>query len=151
MQWTRDNFTVTTDKSKLDMEFVVDSLHSVFKRSAPRDRIEKAFRNSLCLVLLDGRTQIGFVRAVTDASFVSWVTDLYVHPDYRGKGLGKWLMACARAHPDLAHTRFVFSSVPEHCSFYEHIGFRPMERGYSMMPPEGTQPVAPTDPPEADR
>ena len=120
------------------MDFVVASLQSTWRKGASRERIEQAFANSLCFGLFDGDKQIGCVRAVTDRRFVSWVCDLFLAPAYRGRKLGAWLMECVKNHPDLIHTRLVFSSVPESQAFYERIGFRAMERGYSM-PPRGTE------------
>ena len=133
-KWKRDNFTVTTDLSQFDMDFVVTSLQSAWRKGASRESIEQAFANSLCFGLFDGEKQIGFVRSVTDRKFVSWVCDLFLALSYRGKGLGERLMECVKNHPDLVHTRLVFSSVPESEAFYKHIGFEPLERGYSMSP-----------------
>jgi len=138
MEWIRDNFTVTTDLSKFDIDFVVTSLQGLWRKGATREIIASAFGNSLSFGLLDGEKQIGCVRAVTDRKFVSWVCDLFLDPSYRGKGLGEWLMECVKNHPDLVHTRLVFSSVPESQAFYERIGFKPMGRGYAM-PPRGAE------------
>ena len=115
------------------MDFVVVSLQSTWRKDATRKRIEGAFANSVSFALLDGQKQVGCVRAVTDRRFVSWICDLFLDPAYRGKGLGEWLMDCVKNHPDLVHTRLVCSSVPESQAFYERVGFRPMERGYSIL------------------
>ena len=149
MEWTRDNFTVTTDKAKFDMEFVVLSLQSLWRKGVRREKIEMAFGNSLSFGVFDREKQIGFVRAVTDRIFVSWVCDLFVDTKYRGRGLGEWLMHCVKEHPDLAHTRLVFSATPEACKFYEHIGFLPMERGYSMYPRSTGPSIPPYSKPNA--
>ena len=116
------------------MEFLVASLQRVWRKGTLRERIEGAFAGSLCFGLFDGRRQIGYVRAVTDCNFVSWVCDLFLDPAYRGKGLGTWLMDCVVKHRDLVQTRLALSSVPESQAFCERIGFTPMERGYSMPP-----------------
>ncbi|WP_226529571.1 GNAT family N-acetyltransferase [Metabacillus niabensis] len=36
--------------------------------------------------------QIGFARVVTDKAVFSWVLDVVIDQNYRGKGLGTWLM-----------------------------------------------------------
>lgn len=145
MEWKRDNLTITTDLAKFDMSFVVSALQSTWRKGASGERIQDAFANSLCFGLFDADRQVGCVRAVTDREFVSWVCDLFLDPAYRGKKLGEWLMECVTNHPDLLHTRLVFSSVPESQAFYERLGFRPMERGYAM-PPRGTGRKAEGDP-----
>ena len=138
MKWIRDNFTVTTDLHGLDLDFVVSALQSAWRKGVTPERIADAFANSLCFGMFDGDKQIGCVRVVTDRTFVSWVCDLFLDPAYRGKRLGRWLMECVMEHPDLVHTRLVFSAVPEAAGFYERIGFKQMERGFSM-PSRGTE------------
>ena len=44
----------------------------------------------------DKLEQVGFARFVTDHVTVFYLTDVYVEPDSRGKGLGKWLISCCR-------------------------------------------------------
>lgn len=38
--------------------------------------------------------QIGLARIITDYTTFAYVTDVYVREDYRGKGLGSWLIEC---------------------------------------------------------
>ena len=138
MEWIRGDFTVSTDLARFDMRLVVSALQSTWRKGASDGRIRYAFANSLCFGLFEGDKQVGCVRAVTDREFVSWVCDMFLDPAYRGRKLGLWLMECVKDHPELLHTRLVFSSVPESQAFYERMGFKPMERGYSM-PPRGTK------------
>jgi len=37
---------------------------------------------------------IGMGRVITDYVTFAYMTDVYVLPEYRGKGLGKWMMSC---------------------------------------------------------
>ena len=131
MDWTRGRFLVTTSPEAMDMVFVTESLQALWRRVASRESIEKALKNSLCFALFDSGKQVGFVRAVSDHTFVSWVCDLFVDPTYQNKGLGRWLMECLSEHPDLSGTRLVFSATSAACAFYEHLGYLPMQRGYS--------------------
>lgn len=41
-------------------------------------------------------SQIGMTRFVTDHVSIAYLSDVYIIPSYRGKGLAKWLMACCR-------------------------------------------------------
>ena len=38
--------------------------------------------------------QIGLARLITDYVTFAYLTDVYVLPDYQGKGLGSWMMGC---------------------------------------------------------
>lgn len=48
--------------------------------------------NSLCVGLYDGRRQAAFARIVTDRALFAYIADVFVHEDYRGRGLGKRLV-----------------------------------------------------------
>jgi len=37
-------------------------------------------------------TQIGLARLITDHVTLAYITDVYILPEYQGKGLGTWLL-----------------------------------------------------------
>lgn len=41
-----------------------------------------------------GPKQIGFLRVLTDDVTFAYLTDVYVLPEYQGKGLGRWILEC---------------------------------------------------------
>src|SRR5207244_7275352 len=41
----------------------------------------------------DNETPVGWVRSVSTHSDCNWVSNLFVHPDYRRRGIGKSLMS----------------------------------------------------------
>ncbi len=43
---------------------------------------------------------------VTDYTVFCWIADIVVDSNYRGQGLGKWLMQCMVAHPDISSGEF---------------------------------------------
>lgn len=49
--------------------------------------------------------QVGLARFITDHVTTAYLTDVYIAPEYRSYGLGKWLVACCNdvvdAHPAL--------------------------------------------------
>ena len=49
---------------------------------------------------------IGFARCITDFTTFSYLTDVWIHPSFQGKGLGTWLMTCVRSCTDkMPHLR----------------------------------------------
>jgi len=47
--------------------------------------------------MIEGRndpTQIGLARLITDEVTFAYMTDIYILPEYQGKGLGTWLLEC---------------------------------------------------------
>jgi GNAT superfamily N-acetyltransferase len=66
-----------------------------------RASVEKCIKNSLCFgVHLDGR-QVGFARLVTDFVRYAHLLDVFVLPEFRGRGIGKLLIENILTHPEL--------------------------------------------------
>ena len=121
---TRDPFSISTDSARLDLK----AMHSYLSRAywcegIPMDTVAKAVEGSLCFGLYDGSRQIGLARVITDKATFAYLCDVYVLEEYRGQGLGKWLMEAVRDHPDLKNLRrFVLLTRDAH-GLYEQFGF----------------------------
>lgn len=102
MEYKRSNFVISDDPARLDIEAICGFLSRAYWANIrPRDVIEKSIRYSLNFGLYDGERQIGFARVVTDRAVFAYLCDVFIHEDYRGQALGKWMMECVLAHPDL--------------------------------------------------
>jgi GNAT superfamily N-acetyltransferase len=121
----RDNFCISTDPARLD----VKAMHAYLSRSywaegIPMDVVAKSIESSLCFGLFDGSRQIGLARIITDKATFAYLCDVYVLEEYRGRGLGKWLMDAVQLHPDLQNLRrFILLTKDAH-GLYEKFGFR---------------------------
>ena len=78
---------------------------SYWAEGIPRDVVAKSVESSLCFGLFDGSRQIGLARVITDRATFAYLCDVYVLEEYRGRGLGKWLMDAVQSHPDLQNLR----------------------------------------------
>jgi GNAT superfamily N-acetyltransferase len=124
MEIHRDQFTISTDPSRLDMNAVYDFLsRSYWAKGRPRERTDQAFANSLVLGLYEGSRQIGLARVVTDFSVIAYLCDVFIHEDFRGQGLGKWLMQSMFKHPDLKHIRRWLLATDDAHGLYQQFGF----------------------------
>lgn len=102
----RDNFTISTDPARLDLEAVCDFLgRAYWALGRPRERTERAFANSLVFGLYDGKKQIGLARVISDYAVFAYLCDVFIHEDYRAHGLGKWLIETVMSHHDLQGLR----------------------------------------------
>jgi GNAT superfamily N-acetyltransferase len=126
MSWQKDGYLVSTDPALLNLDVICELLHgSYWAANRPRDIIAESLRHSLCFGLYnqtDNLKQVGFARAVTDVVTFSWVCDVILAPAHRGKGLGKWLVACVVEHPQVAHTRSRLATADAH-TLYERFGY----------------------------
>lgn len=123
MEWTQDEFVPTDDASRVDLgktqAFLSDTYWGVRR---PPDVVAGMLEHSLPFVLLHEGSQIGFGRVVSDYTVFSWVADIVVDPEFRGRGLGKWMMMCIKEHPRLRHTQMVLQTRDAH-GLYEAFGF----------------------------
>lgn len=85
------------------------------------------------LVATDGETVIGFLRALTDGAVTTYIAEVLVDSQWRGKGIGHILIdICHRMYPS---TRIDLLSTESADGFYESLEFRRF-RGFRS--PRGT-------------
>jgi GNAT superfamily N-acetyltransferase len=126
-EWQRDDYTLTDDKSRLDLDTVCALLHTTYwATSRPREIIARSIEHSMCFVLLHKGQQVGGARAVTDHATFAWICDVIIAPEHRGRGLGKWMVECVLAHPDLQTSTQVLRTRDAH-TLYERFGFERTE------------------------
>ena len=124
MEWIKNDFLITDDFHKVNLDITFQLLRKTYwghRRS--RDVVNKMLRHSLCFSLLHNNSQIGFARAVSDNTVFSWIDDFVIHPEHRGKGLGKWMLRCMIEHPKIRQTQMVLQTRDAH-SLYEKYGFK---------------------------
>ena len=97
--WQNGEFQVSDDLELLDFDTIHEflALHSNWARDIPRSTLEKSIRNSLSFGVFHGSKQVGFARVISDSATVAYLGDVFIVPEYRGRGLAKWLMPFARA------------------------------------------------------
>ena len=119
-----DGITVTTDPSRLDLDVIHGFLASSYWAAGiPREVVERAVRHSLCFGAFDGGRQVGFTRVITDFATHAYVSDVFVLPSHRGRGVGKRLMAAVVAHPHLQGLRRWTLFTRDAHGLYRQFGF----------------------------
>jgi hypothetical protein len=60
---TREGFSISTDKTRLDLEMIHDFLKtSYWAKNIPPAVVQKSIQHSLCFGVYEGSQQIGFAR-----------------------------------------------------------------------------------------
>ena len=134
MEWTKDNFKISTDKDLLSFTAMHAYLskESYWAKNISEERIKTACENSLCFGVYEHGSQIGLARIITDYATFAYLCDVYIHPEYLGKGLGKWLMACVMAHPDLQTVRRWTLGTKDAQGLYKQFGWQPVSAERNM-------------------
>lgn len=120
-----DNFTITTDKLKMDVVAIHDFLskYSGWSDNIPFDKVKTSIENSLNFGLFHNDKQIGFARIISDFSTIAYLGDIYVLDNYRGQGLSKKLMDAVISHPNLQGLRRWILLTSTADWLYEKYGF----------------------------
>ena len=129
------SFQVSTDQSRLDIPMIYRFLseQSTWAVGISRPIVERAIENSLCFGgYLDGR-QIAFARVITDFATFANLVDVFVVPEYRGRGYGKQLIGVVLRHPSLQKLRrFTLHTTDAH-TLYERFGFTAPQNPETVM------------------
>ncbi|RAO74248.1 uncharacterized protein BHQ10_010260 [Talaromyces amestolkiae] len=167
--WHRNNFIISTDKTLLSIASINSAFDAEFMywtSSVPDSALEEIIRNSFCFGLYENARetdvtagtgskeeeeqreykQIGFARLITDCVTFAYLTDVYVLPEYQGRGLGGWLLDCVNELleplPHLRWTMLRTSSRKSKESYERRMGmsilaYRDVEDGPVMMGRKG--------------
>jgi len=124
MQWRHDEYSINTEKEMLDIDFIHDYLcnQSYWAQGRSRETVERSIHNSLCFGIYKSEKQVGFARVVTDYATFSWLCDVFVANSFRGLGLGKWLVECVTAHPDLQRVKYILLATRDAHELYRQYG-----------------------------
>lgn len=123
MRLERDEFEIADGLEHLDMEAVCRLLAgSYWAAERPRAVIEKSVAGSLCLGLYHRGRQIGFARWITDQATFAYLCDVIIDPEFRGRGLGRWLVESAILHPQVEGLHLMLATRDAH-GLYERYGF----------------------------
>jgi GNAT superfamily N-acetyltransferase len=122
---TNDEYLITDDSSQLDVPFIHNYLanESYWAKNIPLAIVEKSIANSLCFGLYHKQPQIGFARLVTDKATFAYLADVFIVPEYRGKGLSRQLIAAIHAHPELKTLRRWMLATRDAHGLYKKLGW----------------------------
>ena len=134
MDYQRGEFTISTDKSRLDLKVIhrfLDTSYWAAGRSG--ETIRRSIENSLCFGVYNGGKQVGFARVISDYATYAYIGDVFVLESHRGRGLGKWLMEVIIAHPELqGFRRWVLATKDAH-EMYRRFGFEELKKPERWM------------------
>lgn len=130
--WEKDGFILSTEKQYLDIHTIHHflSVDSYWAKGITIEKVKKSIeKSSICFGLYEGdpakgeAKQIGFVRAVTDFVRFAWIMDVFVLPEFRGRGLSKWMMETMVEQSELKDVRKMMLCTYDAHGLYEQYGF----------------------------
>lgn len=144
---TNRSFTVSTDKWRLNLPWVVNQIKwSYWGSWLEEGQILAAIENSTCFglymddlidsgeIVATGR-QVGFCRVVGDGHIFSSIMDVVIEEELRCQGLGTILMKEVVKHPSVAKTINILST-RDALGFYENHGWQVVPFGVMKRVPQ---------------
>lgn len=128
MQIHDKDYSVSTDKSKLDLPLIHTflSTQAYWSLNIPFAIVKRSIENSFCFGVYRGDRQVGFARVITDFATIAYLGDVFILPEHRGKGLSKWLVGEIMAHPDLQGLRRWMLLTSDAHGLYRQYGWKPI-------------------------
>lgn len=135
-------YDITFDPRRFD----IDAIHAFLTRSywspgIPREVVERAIANSLCVGVLHDTAQgaeqvaeqVAFARVVTDRATFAYLADVYVLEAHRGQGLAQQMLRALLAHPELQGLRRLMLATRDAHGLYARFGFQALSAPDRMM------------------
>lgn len=72
-------------------------------------------------------------RVISDLTTIAYLGDVFVLPEHRGRGLGKWLIECVMSHPELQGLRRWVLATRDAQGLYRRYGFTPLKKPEVFM------------------
>ena len=128
LEWHRDDYTISTDPQRLDMQVVHGFLanESYWAQGRSVDTIRRSIEHSLAFGVYEGERQIGFCRVITDYATFAWLADVFIVEAYRGRGLAVWLVETVLSHPELQGLKRWLLATKDAHGLYAKYGFEPL-------------------------
>ena len=134
MEWAKDDYTISTDKEKIDALYVHQFLsQSYWAQNIPVEVVRRSITGSLCFAVFHRQKQIGFARVITDEATFAYLADVFIDELHRGKGLSKWLMEIIINYPSLQGLRRFMLATRDAHALYRQFGFSSLTHAERWM------------------
>jgi len=134
-EWRRDGFVISTDRARIDRARAWAFIRTTYWGAAfDEARFRRSLENALLFGLYgaDGG-QVGFARVVTDFARFAWLSDLFVVPELRGRGLGRWLAETVLGYPPIADVDRWLLATRDSQGLYRKLGFADVPAGRYLL------------------
>jgi len=122
---TESSLEISDDATRLDRDLIYRfiSEQSYWARDIPREIAERALDHSLCFGAYLSGQQVGFARMISDFATFAYLADVFVLPEYRGRGYSHRLMDAILRHPQLQNLRRMVLCTADAHGLYSQHGF----------------------------
>jgi len=131
----KNELEISTDKKRLNVRLVHQFLceQSYWAKGIPFAIVQRSIQNSLCFGAYLNGAQVGFARVISDFATFANLVDVFILPEYRGKGYAKALVQTIMIHPDLQGLRRITLATSDAHGLYRQFGFSNLIKPETFM------------------
>ncbi|MXV50679.1 GNAT family N-acetyltransferase [Pedobacter sp. HMF7647] len=130
-----ESISISTDKNLLDLDLIYDFIgrQSYWAQNIPFETLKRSIDNSLCFGVYDNGSQIGFARVISDNATFAYLADVFIVPEYRGRGLSKMLVSYIISYSELQGLRRWLLATADAHGLYKQFGFTELSQPDNIM------------------
>ena len=129
-----DNISISDDKSKLDINLIHNFLtNSYWAKGRTIDEVKTSIENSDCYGLYIDDYQVGFARIITDFVVFAYLLDVFIIPEFQGRGFSKLLLTKIFEDKKFKNVKKWMLSTADAHSLYEKLGFKKISTSNKLM------------------
>lgn len=124
MKSKNENILISTDKEKLNIEFIHQFLtNSYWGKGRTLEQVRTTIDNTVCFGIYKNDEQIGFARVLSDKVVFAYLMDVFIIEKYRGNGFSKMLLEAIFKHPDFSAIGKWFLATQDAHDLYKQFQF----------------------------
>ncbi|MEP2987402.1 MAG: GNAT family N-acetyltransferase [Parasphingorhabdus sp.] len=127
-------YELTEDQARIDVIAAHDFLKDAYwSKNIPLERLRRALDGSFCLAIFHEQHQVAMARLITDYATFSYLSDVYVLKEHRGRGLAQAMVSYYQNHPKLDGQRIWLLFTRDAHGVYEKLGWKTSDHPERLM------------------
>jgi len=129
------NVTVKTGRENMDVETIHRYLgqDSYWAKGISYKLVENSLSNSFCMGAVIDEQQVGFARVITEYSTFACLADVFVLPDFQGKGVARKMLFRIFEQSWTKRLRKIMLGTRDAHSLYHQFQFKDLKNPSNMM------------------
>lgn len=125
---------ISIDKSRLQVGVIHQYLTETYwAKGRTLEEVKKSIESCLCFGVYMEEKQIGFARIATDYVVFAYLMDVFILPEYQGKGYSKQLMKAINEASELQTCKVWMLKTSDAHNLYKQFGYTQLKYPEKIM------------------
>ncbi|MEH6534992.1 MAG: GNAT family N-acetyltransferase [Psychroserpens sp.] len=125
---------ISTDKNRLNINVIHEFLTETYwAKGRTKDEVKTSIEHCFCFGVYIDNKQIGFARIATDYVVFAYLMDVFILPEYKGKGYSKQLMKRINEEPILQSCKVWMLKTSDAHKLYQQFGYTELKHPEKVM------------------